>query len=111
VFATDLHAVADDAALGSHESLVQPLPSSQDNANPGRHKPPRHVSATVHALLSEQSAILTACAQPTVASQLSVVQGLPSSHPSLGPLMHTPLAQTSPLVHASLSEQGKEWNE
>src|SRR5436305_1848151 len=65
---------------GSHVSAVQALLSLQFGAAPPTQVPPEHVSPVVHALLSSHGAVLFVWTQrPLVASQVSVVQTLPSS--------------------------------
>src|SRR2546421_714329 len=65
---------------GSHVSVVQMLLSLQVGAGPPTHTPPEQVSPVVHALLSSHGAVLFVWTQcPLVASQVSVVQTLPSS--------------------------------
>ncbi len=90
--------------LELHVSDVQGLLSLQISAAPGWHAPPAHASPWVHALPSEQPLVLNAWTQPPLMLQESVVHGLPSSQPTAAPGWHAPLAQTSPLVHALLSE-------
>ena len=81
-------------------SCVHSVWSSQFTAAPGTHVPPLHWSPLVHASPSEHSAVLLACWQPLVRSQLSVVHGLPSSHEVM-----LPGAQL-PALHASFAVQG-----
>ena len=89
----------------SQESLVQGLPSSQLIAPPAPQEPPLQVSPTVQTLPSLQDAVLLADLQPAWASQVSVVQGLPSSQ-VLGPAgVQTPALQASPMVQLLLSLQ------
>src|SRR5262249_30223516 len=141
-----------------HRLSVHGLPSSQGTGVPGRqvpsaglqvstplqmllslhtvgtptHVPPTQVSPVVQALPSSQGPVATACKQPSVASQRSVVHGLPSSqssgvpgwHPATGsqvstPLqtsvsphgttvpLHTPPRHTSPVVQTDPSSQGR----
>jgi hypothetical protein len=94
--------------IGSHESVVQMLPSSQLGAGPPTHAPPEHVSPVVHALPSLQGTVLLVNTH-TSSGHVSVVQTLPSLHwlamvhsmqPAIGVPPQTPPAQTSPLVHA-----------
>src|SRR6266404_9654591 len=47
--------------------------------SPPTHTPPLHASTEVHALPSLHAALLYACKQPTWGSQMSSVQGWPSS--------------------------------
>ena len=92
--------------VGSHESAVHALLSSQFGAAPGTHWPLTHVSPTVHALLSLQLLPLTLNTQPSSGSHVSIEHGLPSSQGSFAPGTHAPLAQVSPVVQALPSEQG-----
>ena len=89
----------------SQLSSVQGLPSSHEPSLPGTHLPLLHWSPVVQTLPSSQGAVLLADLQPVAASQLSTVQGLPSSHRSAGPGWHWPSLQTSLLVQALPSEQ------
>ena len=65
---------------GLQVSSVQSLPSSQLGATPPMHCPPLQVSLVVQALPSLQATWLAVWTQPLAGSQLSSVQGLPSSH-------------------------------
>ncbi len=70
---------------GSQLSVVQTLPSSQTIGVPGAHAPPEQASPVVHVFPSLQGLVLFAKMQPSAASQLSVVQGLPSSQTTAAP--------------------------
>jgi hypothetical protein len=72
---------------------------------PAWHSPPEQVSPSVHGLPSSQAAVLFWTLQPTVVSQLSVVQGLPSLQVVGLPPPHAPEVQVSPVVHALASSQ------
>jgi hypothetical protein len=63
------------------------------------------MSPVVHASLSEQDDVLFACWQPVCVSQVSSVQGLPSSQLVPVPGWQTPAEQASPVVQALPSEQ------
>lgn len=64
----------------------------QPVAVPGMQVPPEHLSFCVHGLPSEQSSpSALVCTHPVALSQLSIVQGLPSSQSSGVPPPHTPL--------------------
>src|SRR5438552_1407737 len=65
---------------GLQVSSVQSLPSSQLRATPPMHCPPLQVSLVVQALPSLQATWLAVWTQPLAGSQLSSMQGLPSSH-------------------------------
>src|SRR5207237_798102 len=65
---------------GGQLSSVQRLPSSQLGPGPPMHCPPLQVSLVVQALPSLQATWLAVWTQPLAGSQLSSVQGLPSSH-------------------------------
>ena len=90
---------------GLQPSVVQVSPSLHTLAVP-LHAVPLQVSVTVHALPSSQVEALTSatCTQPLL-PQLSLVQGLLSSHDTLVAPTHVPPVQTSPLVHAFPSLQ------
>ena len=89
----------------SHASVVQALPSSQPSRVPLKHAPPPHTSPLVHAFPSEHAVTALVCAQPTPVWQLSSVQELPSSHPSVCVPRQLPLMQMSKSVHGSPSLQ------
>ena len=91
---------------GEQLSSVQTLPSSQLMALPAPHLPPSQVSPSVHRLLSVQTALLVMWPQPAILSQLSSVQGLPSSQLATLPGTQAPALQTSPTVHTVPSSQG-----
>ena len=59
-----------------------------------------HTSPTVHALPSLHASVVAANTHPLFAAQVSIVQGLPSSHVTFAPLMHEPSSQVSLAVHA-----------
>jgi len=98
-------AVFTQPLLGSQLSLVQTLPSSQLSAGPALQVPSAQMSSLLQALPSLQGAVLLACVQPLAGSQLSVVQGLPSSQFTAAPAWHRPEKQVSPLVQALPSLQ------
>ena len=91
---------------GSQESVVHGLPSSQARVLPGWQAPAAQASPVVQTEPSEHGKLLLPCAQPPVGSQLSAVQGLPSSQGIWVPGAHAPPAQLSPEVHALLSVHG-----
>ncbi len=105
-----LHAAAlgvlTQSVLASQLSSVHGLPSPQLFTFPDRHLLPVQVSPTVHTLLSVQGSALLMARQPLVASQTSVLQGLPSSQFLVKPLAHLPALQVSPTVHTLLSLHG-----
>ncbi len=77
------------------------------------HQPLLHLSLVVHASPSLQGKPIKGTALQPVATQVLVVQGLPSSHSAsvkhghaISPGRHLPLSQVSPLVHGSASLQG-----
>ena len=90
-------------ALGSHESTVHGLASSQSLVTPA-HRLAAHVSSLVQASASSQLAVLLVVVQPAERSHESSVQGLLSSQTTVAPA-HRPTAQPSSLVHASPSSQ------
>jgi hypothetical protein len=102
-----LLAVWVQATLGSHESVVHGLPSSHGGGTPGTQLPPWHLSSLLQALPSSHGPVVALNWQPSLASQLSAVHGLPSWQVSAGPAAQLPLAQVSPLVHRSPSLQGR----
>ena len=85
-------------------------PVQVQEETPELHIPLAHESPLVHRLPSSQGPVLGAQAQPLMASQLSVVHGLPSSQisaavsaePTQLPAWHVSLA-----VHGFLSLHGK----
>jgi hypothetical protein len=84
---------------------VHTLLSSQTTGVP-THAPLPHLSFAVHALPSEQEAVLFAWEQLPVAwSQLSLVQGLLSLQFTAVPGRQVPNAQASPVVHTFPSSQ------
>lgn len=87
-------------------SWVQGLPSLQVLSAPARHAPPLQTSPRVHKLPSLHGKLLFACWQPSLAEQLSWVQGLPSSQFCGAPPTHTLPLQRSPLVQMSPSSHG-----
>ena len=89
----------------SQLSSVHRLPSLQLFALPAPHLPSAHASPSVQMSPSLQGAALVGCRQPTLGSQLSSVQTLPSSHLSAPPPTHLPSAHLSPAVQASPSLQ------
>ena len=92
-------------SLGSQPSLVHGLLSSQLGGTPPLHTPPVQASLVVHALPSWHAAVVLANTQPSLASQLSAVQTLPSSQVSVGPDLQAPPLQASLVVHALPSLQ------
>jgi len=87
------------------ESVVHPLSSLQSVAAPGKQEPLLQTSPSVHWLLSLQTAVLSACWQPSAPSQLSSVQGLPSLQFRVPPGTQAPSAHASPTVQFEPSEQ------
>jgi len=83
-----------------HESSVQGLPSWQFWGVPGWHTPSTQVSLVVQASPSVQAPSAWLCAQPVLASQLSVVQALLSPQSMAAPDVHTAFAHASPLVQS-----------
>jgi hypothetical protein len=101
---------------GSHESSVQPLPSSQFGGTPPTQDPPEHASLVVQAFPSLHGLVLLVNTQ-TPPWQESVVHPLLSLHwllwlhsmqPGMGVPTHVPPEHTSPLVQAWPSLQGLE---
>ncbi len=78
--------------------MVQALLSLHTSAAP-LHVPPAQASGPVHALLSLHASVLSACAQPVVGLQVSVVHSTPSSQPSALPAVQAPAWQLSATVH------------
>ena len=67
-------------SCGSHCSTVQLLPSSAHVSTvPATHSPATHISPLVHASPSSHAPSCTVLTQPTPISQVSFVQGSPSS--------------------------------
>jgi len=91
---------------GLQLSSVQALPSSQLMTAPGLHTPAAQMSPSVHKLLSLQGLVFFTLLQPADLSQLSSVQGFPSSQLALAPGTHAPPPQTSPTVQTLPSSQG-----
>jgi hypothetical protein len=96
---------------GSHESVVQALPSSQPSAGPPWQVPPPHVSFVVQALPSLHGAVLGVWMQPVVppkpdGMQESSVHGLLSSQLSGGPPLQVPPPHVSFVVHTFPSSHG-----
>ncbi len=88
------------AVLGLHWSSVQGLPSLHRRAWPGTQTPPAHWSFWLQALPSSQGALLLTLLQPPCASQVSVVQGLPSSQGLGWSGLQVPAVQVSPRVQS-----------
>ena len=93
-------------AVALQRSSVQGFWSSQVSAAPGKHKPPLHVSLSVHALPSVHGAALKTWSQPLSGVHGSSVQGLPSSQTTAAPGWQLPPPQASFCVQTSPSEQG-----
>jgi hypothetical protein len=89
---------------GSHESLVQTLPSEQLTGEPP-HAPFAHRSFVVQALPSLQESLLSTCVHPVAGLQPSSVHGLPSLQP-IGVPAQAPPEHTSPDVQALPSLHG-----
>ncbi len=90
------------------QSSVQGLPSLGQLSVPVVvHLPVLQASPVLQALPSLQvvPSVAFAWAQPTLGSQVSVVQGFPSSQLGPAPPLHVPLAQASLSVHALPSLQ------
>ena len=83
-----------------HASSLHGLPSSQPSAAPPTQPPSTHVSPMVHALPSLQGAAFAVYLQPRAASQLSIVQGLPSVQLRGLPPVHAVFQHVSLRVHA-----------
>ena len=95
-----------------HESSVHALPSSQVTSSAkATQKPLLHAEPEFQPALSQKACLqvmpsLPALAtQPLMGSQLSTVQGLPSSHSVWLTPLHSPPAQLSPPVQALPSSQ------
>ena len=84
-------------------SEVQELLSLQTVAEPGLQAELAHTSPTVHALPSVHGRVLGVLAQPVLASQLSLVQGLLSLQLTEAPAVHTPELQASLALHTEPS--------
>ena len=89
----------------SQVSVVQTLLSLQFFGVPGLQAPAEQTSLSVHGFPSSHAAVLFTKPQPVVAEQNGVVHGLLSSGHVTGEPAHTPLLQTSPVVHGELSLQ------
>ena len=89
---------------GSQPSSVQGFPSSQVGAAPPTQAPSWQVSLAVQGLPSSQGAVLLLCRQPPAPSQVSSVQGLPSSQMNWP--AQTPPWQVSLTVQVLPSSQG-----
>ena len=100
-------AVCAQPLAGTQESAVQALPSLQFAVPVPVHAPLTQLSPVVHALPSLQLVPFPrlTCLQPTDVSQLSVVQGWPSSQETAVRYAQLPPEHWSPEVHALLSEQ------
>lgn len=92
-------------AVKSHASSVQMLPSLQLALAPARHALLTQTSPTVQALPSLHVAELALEVHPTLATQVSSVHGLASSHSARVPPTHAPCWHASTVVHGSLSLQ------
>jgi len=84
---------------------VQGFPSSQLRGAPPTQFPAWQASPVVHLLASSQTPGFATYLHPSAASQLSVVQTLPSSQARAGPPTHAPAWQLSAVVHALASSQ------
>ncbi len=69
------------------------------------HLPAAHKSLPVQPLLSSQATVLFVNTHPCTASQLSLVQPLPSLQGMAGPATHAPRLHWSPPVHTLPSLQ------
>ncbi len=91
---------------GSQMSSVQLLPSLHCACLPGVHLPATQTSPRVQALPSEHAPLLLAMnTQPLMGSQVSAVQGLPSTHCRPTPTQ-LPAVHVSPVVQTLPSSQG-----
>ena len=91
---------------GSHESVVQALPSSQASGGPPWHAPSAHVSCAVQGFPSSHAAVLGAMVQsPVAGSQESVVQTLPSSQLRAAVWTQPSAGSHESVVHTLLSLQ------
>lgn len=94
--------------VGEHESAVQALPSSMTSGVPAAQMPaPSQVSLPLQTLPSEQDvpAATATCIGPVAGSQLSAVQGFPSSMTTGAPGVHAPASShVSMPLHALPSE-------
>jgi len=91
---------------GLQESSVQGFSSLHSSVSVPLHCPSLQLSPRVQASPSSQPAVLLACWQPAVGSQLSSVQAFRSSQSSPWPAVHAPSAQASSTVHALPSSHG-----
>jgi hypothetical protein len=91
---------------GLHASFVQQSPSSQFVGPPGLQTPPPQISPVVHAFPSLHEPVLLVWTHPDDGLQVSVVQTLPSSHPSAGPPLQAPPPHVSFVVQAFPSSHG-----
>ncbi len=89
----------------SQLSSVHGLPSLHTSTLPAAQALSLHKSPIAQALPSSQGLAFGLCTQPFNGLQLSVVQGLLSSHAKPTPGVQPPSAQVSPTVHALLSLQ------
>ena len=96
---TETHPVSD-----AQVSVVQGFPSLQSTSSPPRQRPPEHRSLLVQASPSSQRPWRGTFWGPRTGSQLSVVQGFPSSTTTREPTQF-PLWHESDSVHASPSLQ------
>jgi len=92
-------------AVGLHASSVQGLLSLQLSAEPAEHAPSWQTSPVVQGSPSLQASVFAVKVQPWSATQLSSVQGLPSTQLRAGPPTQSPSAQVSLVVHRSPSLQ------
>jgi hypothetical protein len=95
-------ALARHPSAASQLSVVQGFLSSHASfAVPAAHSPAAQTSPTVHALLSLHAAVLAVWVQPSLTSQASLVQTLPSSQLGAMDPAHLPVAShTSAVVQA-----------
>jgi hypothetical protein len=94
--------------FGSHESLVHSFWSSQSTGIvPATQSPALQCSPVVQALPSEQALVSSFVPRhpPSLGSQVSSVQALPSSQPMVGPATQVPCPLHFPIEQASVSEQ------
>jgi len=91
--------------IGSHESVVQTLPSSQLGGGPPTQVPAAQVSAEVQGFPSSQAVPLGTLKQPVAGLHASSVQRLPSLQSGGSPPVQTPEEHMSPMVQASPSSQ------
>lgn len=93
--------------IASQFSVVHGLLSTQVVGVAEVQAPLAQVSPLVQLLLSLHAKVLLTCWQPSVASQESVVQGLPSSQLGAAPGTQDPPAHLSFIVHTLLSLQDR----